>query len=46
MVFSSSVGKLSVNPPSIYLYLPIKGGLNPENTGIKALANNAYKNII
>jgi hypothetical protein len=42
IVFSSSIGRLSVNPPSIYLYLPIKGGINPENTGIKALANNVY----
>lgn len=40
IVFSSSIGRLSVNPPSIYLYLPIKGGTNPENIGIKALANN------
>lgn len=39
MVFLSSIGKLSVNPPSIYLYFPTKGGTNPENTGIKALAN-------
>jgi len=43
IVFLSSMGKLSVNPPSIYLFLPTKGGTNPENTGIKALANNAYK---
>lgn len=43
IVFLSTIGKLSVNPPSIYLYLPIKGGTNPENTGIKALANNTWK---
>jgi len=45
MVFLSSIGKLSVNPPSMYLCLPINGGTYPENTGIKALANNVCKKM-
>lgn len=46
MVFSSRIGKLLLNPPSMYLTLSSFGGMKPEKNGTKALAINDWKNKI
>lgn len=43
IVFSSSMGKLSLNPPSIYRIPWNLGGRTPEKTGINEVARRACK---
>lgn len=41
IVFSSSVGRLSLKPPSMYLMPWNRGGSKPENSGTNEVANKA-----
>lgn len=43
IVFSSSTGKLSLNPPSMYRMPWKRGGSIPENTGTKHDARTAWE---
>lgn len=42
IVFSSILGRLSLNPPSIYLTPWNFGGISPEKNGMKADARSAW----
>ena len=41
IVFSSRIGRLSLNPPSMYLIPWKRGGNIPEKNGMKELARRA-----